>query len=130
MARAQGKESEQPGRSHVKSAGELRPHLVDDLSRRRHHPDNDEFSAIDDGLAIHEDFVFTVAAPDRFHIDPELPAEARRHTGGMQSRHSERAIANRYPGHIILLAVQPATRDAVPLPPLLYMQAGTNVSSA
>jgi hypothetical protein len=86
------------------SSGELRPHLVDDRPRRRHYPDDDQRSPVDDGFAVYEHFVLTVASSDRFHLDPELTAKARRHPDGMYARDSERAIANRYPSHGDLLA--------------------------
>ena len=81
------------------SGRELRPHLVDDLPRRRHHPDDDQGSPIDDRFAVHENLVLTVVSPDGFHLNPELTAQARRHTDGVYARDSECAIANRYPSH-------------------------------
>ena len=50
---------------------------------RWHHTKSDPASAIDDGFAIHENFVLTVAATDRFHLDSEFTTESCRHTDGM-----------------------------------------------
>ena len=44
---------------------------------------SDPASAIDDGFAIHENFVLTVAATDRVHIHFEFTTEPCRHTDGM-----------------------------------------------
>jgi hypothetical protein len=76
------------------SSGEPRAHRVDDLLRGRHHPDDDEGSPIDNRFAIDENDVLSVMSSDRFHFDPELTAETRRHTDGMQARDSECAIAD------------------------------------
>jgi hypothetical protein len=81
------------------SGGEPCPHLVDDAPRRRHQPEDDRRPPIDDGFAIHEDLVLTVIPPDRFHLDPQLTPDARRHTDGMEPRDSVRAITNGYSGH-------------------------------
>ena len=64
-------------------SGEVRSHLLNDLRGRWHHPKSHPASAIDDGFAIHENFVLTVAATDRFHLDSEFTTEPCRHTDGM-----------------------------------------------
>lgn len=81
------------------SGRELQPHFFHDLPRRRHQPDDDLRSPVDNRLAVHENLVLAIASRDRIHLDPQLTAEARRHTDGMYSRDSERAITNRYSGH-------------------------------
>ena len=67
----------------VSLSGEMRSHLLDDPRGRWHHTKSDPASAIDDGFAIHEDFVLPVAATDRFHLDSEFTTEPCRHTDGM-----------------------------------------------
>ena len=64
-------------------SGEVRSHLLNDPRGRWHYTKNDPASAIDDGFAIHENFVLTVAATDRFHLDSEFTTEPCRHTDGM-----------------------------------------------
>ena len=64
-------------------SGEVRSHLLNDPRGRWHHTKSDPASAIDDGFAIHENFVLTVAATDRFHLDSEFTTEPCRHTDGM-----------------------------------------------
>ena len=64
-------------------SGEMRSHLLDDPRGRWHHTKSDPASAIDDGFAIHEDFILPVAATDRFHLDSEFTTEPCRHTDGM-----------------------------------------------
>ena len=81
------------------SGAEPRPYLVHDLSRGRHHPNSDQRSPIDDDFAVDENSILAVVPPDRFYFDRELTAEARRHTDGMYSRNSKRAVTNRHPGH-------------------------------
>ena len=81
------------------SGREPQPHFFNDLPRRRHQPDDDLRSPVDNRLAVHENLVLAIASRDRIHLDPQLTAEARRHTDGMYSRDSERAITNRYSGH-------------------------------
>jgi hypothetical protein len=83
-------------------SGEVRSHLLNDPRGRWHHTKSDPASAIDDGFAVHENFVLTVAATDLFHLDSEFTTEPCRHTDGMEARHSERAIPNRYSSHLIL----------------------------
>ncbi len=83
-------------------SGEVRSYLLNDPRGRWHHTKSDPASAIDDGVAIDENFVLTVAATDRFHLDSELTTEPCRHTDGMQARHSEGAIPNGYSSHVIL----------------------------
>lgn len=77
----------------------MHPHRIDDLSRRRHHPDDHQGASIDNGLAIHENSILAVVSPYCIDLDLELTAKARRHTDGMQARDSERAVANGYPSH-------------------------------
>ena len=67
----------------VSLSGEMRSHLLDDPRGRWHHTESDPASAIDDGFAIHENFVLAVAATDRFHLDSEFTTEPCRHTDGM-----------------------------------------------
>jgi len=67
----------------VSLSGEMRSHLLDDPRGRWHHTKSDPASAIDDGFAIHEDFILPVAATDRFHLDSEFTTEPCRHTDGM-----------------------------------------------
>jgi hypothetical protein len=64
-------------------SGEVRSHLLNDSRGGWHHTKSDPASAIDDGFAIHENFVLAVAATDRFHLDSEFTTEPRRHTDGM-----------------------------------------------
>ena len=64
-------------------SGEVRSHLLNDLRGRWHHPKSHPASAIDDGFAIHENLVLTVAATDSLHLDSEFATEPRRHTDGM-----------------------------------------------
>lgn len=64
-------------------SGEVRSHLLNDPRGRWHHTKSHPASAIDDGFAIHENFVLTVAATDRFHLDSEFTTEPCRHTDGM-----------------------------------------------
>ena len=64
-------------------SGEVRSYLLNDPRGRWHHTKSDPASAIDDGFAIHEHFVLTVAATDRFHLDAEVTTEPCRHTDGM-----------------------------------------------
>jgi hypothetical protein len=72
--------------------------------RRGHDPDRDPGSPIDDRVAVDENFILTVVPANRIYFDRELTAEPRRHTDSMYPRNSERAVANRYPGHGDLLA--------------------------
>jgi len=51
-------------------------------------------SSIDNGFTVHQNLVLAIVPRDRVHLYPELTAEARRHTDGMDSRDSERAITN------------------------------------
>ena len=67
----------------VSLSGEMRSHLLDDPRGRWHHTKSDPASAIDDGFAIHENFILPVAATDRFHLDSEFTTEPCRHTDGM-----------------------------------------------
>ena len=72
-----------PGVSQSSLSSEVRSHLLNDPRGRWHHTKSDPASAIDDGFAIHENFVLTVAATDRFHLDSEFTTESCRHTDGM-----------------------------------------------
>jgi hypothetical protein len=67
----------------VSLSGEMRSHLLDDPRGRWHHAKSDPGSAVDDGFAIHENFILTVAATNRFHLDSEFTTEPCRHTDGM-----------------------------------------------
>jgi hypothetical protein len=82
-----------------RSASQSLPHLADNLPCRRHYPEDHEAATIDNYLVVHEDFVFAVMPVDRVDLDPELAAEPCRHTDGMQTGDSERAITNCYAGH-------------------------------
>jgi hypothetical protein len=70
-------------RDPVSLSGEVRSHLLNDPPGRWHHTKSDPASAIDDGFAIDENFILTVAATDRFHLDSEFMTEPCRHTDGM-----------------------------------------------
>jgi hypothetical protein len=72
-----------PGVSQPSLSGKVRSHLLNDSRGGWHHTKSDPASAIDDGFAIHENFVLAVAATDRFHLDSEFTTEPRRHTDGM-----------------------------------------------
>ena len=67
----------------VSLSGEMRSHLLDDPRGRWHHTESDPASTIDDGFAVHENFILAVAATDRFHLDSEFTTEPCRHTDGM-----------------------------------------------
>jgi hypothetical protein len=64
-------------------SGEVRSHLLNDPRGRWQHTNSDPASAIDDGFAIHENFVLTPAATGRLHLDSEFTTEPCRHTDGM-----------------------------------------------
>jgi len=70
------------------------PHGLDDLSAGRedaHHPQR---ATVDEGLAVELDLELSVAPVDRLHLDAELATDPGRHTDGVQTRDSERAIAD------------------------------------
>lgn len=81
---------------------QLRSHLLDDLPRRRHHPQDHQRAAVDHDLAVHQNLVLAVATMDRIHVRREFPPEPRRHPDGVQSRDSECAVSNDDPGHVSL----------------------------
>jgi hypothetical protein len=70
-------------RDPVSLSGEVCSHLLNDHRGRWHHTNGDPASAIDDGFAIHENFILTPAATDPFHLDSEFTTEPCRHTDGM-----------------------------------------------
>lgn len=74
-------------------------YLLDDRACRRHHSEDNQAAAIDDDLAIDENFILSVASRNRLHLDPKLATKPRRRTDGVYSRDSERAIAHRDPDH-------------------------------
>ena len=69
------------------------------LGCRRHEAQYHQRTTVHDGLAINENFVFPVASANHLDVDVELTANPRRHTGGVQSGHSIRAIPNGYSRH-------------------------------
>jgi hypothetical protein len=54
-------------------------------------------------LPIHEHFVFTIGAVLHLDLDRQVTSQLRRHTGGVKTRKSVRAITNDDPGHFELL---------------------------
>ena len=94
----------------VSARGEPRPDGLDGPSRRGHNSQDDERSPIHDRLAVDENLVLAVVSADRVHLDSELTTEPRRHTDGMDARHSKRTITNRDPRHGILLVWLPSDR--------------------
>lgn len=64
-------------------------------------------SAVDDGLTIHEHFVFAIGAVLHLDLDPQVTSQLGRHTGGVETRQSVRAITNDNPGHFEVLLAQP-----------------------
>jgi hypothetical protein len=76
---------------------------LDNLSSGWHDAECCESSTVDDSLAIHEHFVLSIAPVDHVDLDPQVTSQLRRHTGGVQTRKSVRAITNDDPGHFELL---------------------------
>jgi hypothetical protein len=76
---------------------------LDNLSSGWHDAEYCESSTVDDGLTIHEDLVLTISAVNHVDIDPQVTPQLRRHTDGVQTRQSVRAITNDNPGHFELL---------------------------
>jgi hypothetical protein len=76
---------------------------LDNLSPGWHDAECCESSTVDDGLTIHEHFVLRITAVDHVDINPQVTSQLRRHTDGVQTRQSVRAISNDNPGHFELL---------------------------
>ena len=76
---------------------------LDNFSSGRHDAECCESSTINDGLTIHEHFVFAIGAMLHLDLDPQVTSQLRRHTGGVQTGQSVRAITNDNPGHFDLL---------------------------
>ena len=66
-------------------SGKSRSYLVDSPSRRRHDPDSDEWTSVDNRFTIDKHLVLTVVSSDRFYFDAEFTSEPRRHTDGMNA---------------------------------------------
>ena len=86
--------------SRERRGGETRAHGLDNRTRRWHHPEDDERPSVDHDVAIDEHLVLAVASLDCLDLDSELSPQTRRHTDGMQTGDSERAVPNRYAGHV------------------------------
>ena len=71
----------------------------DNLSPGRHDAECCESSTVDDGLTIHEHFVFAIGAVLHLDLDPQVTSQLRRHTGGVQTGQSVSAITNDDPSH-------------------------------
>jgi hypothetical protein len=76
---------------------------LDNLSSGRHDAERRERSTVDDSLIIHEHFVLAIGAVLHLDIDPQVTSQLRRHTGGVKTGQSVRAITNDNPGHFELL---------------------------
>jgi hypothetical protein len=86
---------------------------LDNLSSGWHDAECGESSTVDDGLTIHEHFVLAIATVDHVDINPQVTSQLRRHTDGMQTRQSVRAITNDNPDHFeLLLTPQPSLASA------------------
>jgi hypothetical protein len=72
---------------------------LNNLSSGWHDAECCESSTINDGLPIHEHFVFAIGAMLHLDLDPQVSSQLRRHTGGVQTRKSICAITNDDPGH-------------------------------
>jgi hypothetical protein len=57
----------------------------DDLASRWHDPQCCQNPTVDDGLAIHKDFVLAITTVDHIDVDPEVTSELRRHPGGVET---------------------------------------------
>ena len=88
----------------------MRANGLDNLPSGGDDPERRERSAVDHGLTIHEHLVLAVLTVDHVDVDPEVTAQLRRHTGGVQARQSVRAIPNDNPGHLQFLR---GTRAAI-----------------
>ena len=82
---------------------EMCANSLDNLSSGRYDAEYCESSTVDDGLAIHEDLVLTISAVNHVDINPQVTSQLRRHTDGVQTGQSVRAITNDNPGHFELL---------------------------
>ena len=78
---------------------EMGANSLDNLSSGWHDAECCETSTINDGLTIHEHFVFAIGAVLHLDFDPQVTSQLRRHTGGVQTRQSIRAVTNRNSGH-------------------------------
>jgi hypothetical protein len=87
------------GFEHKQVLAELCLHRINDLSAGRKHAECRERTCVDNGLAVDQDLEFSVAALDHVHVRSQFATETRRHTDGVQARHSIRAIANGNPRH-------------------------------
>jgi len=76
---------------------------LDNLSSGWHDAERCERSTVDDGLTIDEHFVFAIRAVLHLDLDPQVTSQLGRHTGGVETRQSVRAITNDDPGHFELL---------------------------
>jgi len=72
----------------------------DDLLPCRQHTEKCRRAAVDDCLTVNENLEFSVAAPNHFYLGRKFTTQTRRHTDGVESRYSIRAIANCDPCHV------------------------------
>jgi hypothetical protein len=77
----------------------VRAHAIDDRSLGRQYAERCEFPAVDDRCAIDEDLEFTKMPWNHVHIDLQGATDERRHTDGMESGDSKRAVTDRHAGH-------------------------------
>jgi hypothetical protein len=75
----------------------------DNLSSSWHDAKCCESSTINDRLTIHEHFVLAIGTMLHLDLDPQVTPQLRRHTGGVQTGQSVRAISNDDPRHLELL---------------------------
>ena len=82
---------------------------LDNLSPGRHDAECRERSSVDDGLTIHEDFVFGIGTMLHLDLYAQVTSQLRRHTDGVQTGQSIRAITNDDPGHVPLFLISQAS---------------------
>lgn len=82
---------------------ETSPNSFDDFPSGWHDAEYCQSPAIDDGLTIDEHLVLAISAVYHVDLDAEVASQLRRHTDGVQTRHSVRAITNGNSGHCQLL---------------------------
>ena len=92
---------------------EMSANSLDNLSSGWHDAECCEGSTVDDGLTIHEHLVFAIGAVLHLDLDPQVTSQLRRHTGGVETRESVRAITNDDPCQFeLLLYSQPSLATA------------------
>ena len=79
--------------------GEACANGLDNLSSRGHDAECRQSPTVDDGLTIYENLVLSISPVNHVDIDPQVASQLRRHTGGVQTRQSVRAVSNDNPGH-------------------------------